>query len=447
VVFFVVNHLHHLLVRHGYKGEGSVRFRDFHKNVKTRIYVMFAFGTVQAMTFPFMAIYFAKSIGETTTGLLLTVSVAASMVSGAISGYYADRIGRKKLMVLSEAVFLLAYVLMAVANSPWLNSPWLTFVGFFVTNVCWGVYGPADEAMLLDVTTANNREFMYAIFYWVNNLTMAVGASIGAVFFESYRFELFGAMSVVVFASLMATVFLIEETHIPVKVGAPGHNPSVTHHGIIHNYVAVLRDSVFVRYVLAGVLVMATEFQLSNYIGIRLAKAIPDHPLLAIRNFVLHIDGVKMLGFLQTENTILVVVLAAFATTISRRFADKRVLAVGIFLQVLGYSVMTVTSSVILLVGAMLFATVGEVASVPARQAYLGDLAPSHARSSYVAVNTMAFGGSRILASLGVVLGVFTPNWMMGILSMGIGVLGLGLYLSVVNPALARRETLNSLST
>lgn len=427
-----------------------MRFREFHKNVKTRIYVMFAFGTVQAMTFPFMAIYFAKSIGETTTGILLTLSVAASMVSGAIGGYYADKIGRKKLMVLSEAVFLLSYVLMAVANSPWFHSPWLTFIGFFVTNICWGVYGPADEAMLLDVTTANNRELMYAIFYWVNNLTIAVGSSIGAVFFESYRFELFGAMSLVVLASLLATVFLIEETYVPVHghghANEHGHHPSATKNGIIHNYVKVLRDTVFVRYVLGGVFVMATEFQLSNYIGIHLAKVIPNQPLLALRNFVLHIDGVKLLGFLQTENTILVVLFAAFATTISRRFPDKRVLAVGLFLQVLGYSVMTVTGSVGLLLVAMLFATIGEVASVPARQAYLGDLAPHHARSSYVAVSGMAFGGSRILASLGVVVGVFTPNWMMGILSMGVGVLGIGLYLSVVNPALARRKNVHSLS-
>lgn len=416
-----------------------MRFRDFHKNVKVRIYVLFAFGTVQAMTFPFMAIYFAKAMGEVTTGVLLTLSVVASMFSGAVGGYYADRIGRKKLMVLSEAIFLLSYLVMAVANSPWFDSPVLTFIAFFVTNVCWGIYGPADEAMLLDVTTAENRQLMYAIFYWTTNLTMAVGASIGAFLFESYRFLLFGAMSVVILGTLLSTLFFIKETYVPPR----GHQQNTN---IIHNYLAVLRDWAFVRYTVAGMLVMAVEFQLSNYIGIRLSKTVGEQSLFHFHQFSLNIDGVKLLGFLQTENTVIVVLLAGLAASLAGRFPDKKVLASGILLNVAGYSVMTVTSQPIFLMIAMLFATVGEVTAVPVRQSYLGDLAPSTARSSYVAVNGMTFSASRVLASLGVMLGAIAPSWLMGVLSMSIGVAGLLLYQSVVKPALARREQVDSLS-
>lgn len=414
---------------------------------------MFAFGTVQAMTFPFMAIYFARSMGETITGVLLTLSVVASMFSSALGGYYADKIGRKRLMVFSEAVFLLAYLVMAFANSPWLNSPMLTFVAFFVTNVCWGVYGPADEAMLLDVTTVENRQLMYAIFYWITNLTMAVGASIGAFLFDSFRFFLFAAMAIVILGTLLTTVFLIEETYIPhpynpypdaqdggevrLENGSlrPGRGVN-----IIHNYIAVLKDGPFVRYVLAGMLVMAVEFQLSNYIGIRLSQTVPKQSLFQFQQFVLHIDGVKLLGFLQTENTVLVVLFAGLAARVASRFSDKKVLTLGILPNVIGYSVMTVTSQPFLLMIAMLFATIGEVTAVPVRQAYLGDLAPSTARSSYVAVNGMTFSASRVLSSLGVMLGAVAPSWMVGLVSLTVGVTGLLLYHSVVSPALARRE-------
>lgn len=416
-----------------------MKFRDFHKNVKIRIYVLFVVGTVQAMTFPYMAVYFAKNFGETATGILLTVSVLGNIASGAIGGYYADRIGRKKLMVFAEVLYVASYLAMTAANSPWFDSPAITFLAFFVTNVCWGIYGPADEAMLLDVTNSDNRQLMYSIFYWAHNLTMAIGASIGAVFFEQYRFELFGLMTVAVFGSLMTTVFLIEETLVLTNDRIEKSVHSIK--AMVQNYVTVLRDSTFVMYFLAGILLMAVEFQLSNYIGIRLAKEVVDQPLFSFHDMTVRVDGVKMLGFLQTENTILVVLLAGLAAKVIQKFPEKQVLFVGIILNTIGYSIITVNSMPLILLLAMLVATVGEVTSVPVRQAFLGDIAPIHARSSYVAVNGMTFGGARILSSLGVVVGYYVSSWTMGMISVVLGLISYVLYQSVVPAVHARRRT------
>jgi len=130
-----------------------MRFKDFHRNVKIRIYVLAVLGIAQSAVYPFMAVYFARHFGEIVTGILFAASILASVVGGAVSGYAADRIGRKKLMVGAEIVFLLSYLLTAAANSPWWESPVATAATFFLINVSWGIYGPADEAMLLDVTS------------------------------------------------------------------------------------------------------------------------------------------------------------------------------------------------------------------------------------------------------------------------------------------------------
>jgi DHA1 family multidrug resistance protein B-like MFS transporter len=430
--------------------EGSnLKFRDFHKNVKTRIYVLFAFGTVQATTLPFMAIYFARNFGEAVTGILLTVSIVASMFSGVVGGYYADRIGRKKLMVGSEAAFLLAYVVMALANSPWYQSPVATFVTFLITNVCWGIYGPADEAMLMDVTTAESRQLMYSIFYWVGNLTMAVGASLGAMFFEHYRFILFSVSSLVVLGTLLTTIFRIDETYQPIvrEVVTPLRGlRGLFPNGIITTYRRVLTDTLFLRYIVGGMLVMAVEFQLSNYIGIHLAKDVVSQPLVHFKDWVFQIDGVKMLGFLQTENTVMVVLLAAFIARWMNKYQDKNVLFFGIILNTVGYSLMIVTNAPWLLIAAMFVATIGEVASVPIRQTYLGDIAPSESRSSYIAVNGLTFSGSRIMASLAVMLGAVSPSWFIAVLSMLSGIFGYVLFQSIVPGVHQRRAQTESLS-
>lgn len=420
-------------------------FRDFHTNVKIRIYVLFAFGTVQATTFPFMAIYFAKNFGETLTGVLLALCVIGSIVSSIFGGYYADRIGRRKLMIMAEAIFLAAYLVMAMANSPWINSPVLTYVAYFITNACWGVYAPADEAMLLDVTEANNRQAMYSIFYWIHNFTAAIGASIGAVLFEDYRFVLFLSMSIVVLISLIATIFLIQETHFPDRENQDRETHWVK--GIIHNYTSVLKDTTFLTYILAGTLVMYLEFQLSNYIGIRLAKEVSAEQFTIFQDHTISFNGINLLGFLQTENTILVVLLAALALRVGKKFHERTTLFIGILLFTLGYSVLTFSSSVVVLFLAMIVATVGEVTSVPIRQAFMGDIAPDHARSSYVAVNGMTYSASRILASFGVVLGTYLSSMQMAILAFVIGMIGYLLYQSIIPAMQIRRNTGTSIST
>lgn len=415
-----------------------MRIKDFHRNVKIRIAVYLAFGIAQFTTFPFMAVYFDKYYGMTVTGVLLATSMVASLFSSAIGGFYADRVGRKRLMVISEAVFLVSYLVMTFANSPWLESPLLTFVAYLVNNVCWGMYSPADEAMLLDVTTAENRQLMYAIFYWLTNLTIAIGASIGALLFESYRFELFAVMALVVLGSLLTTVFFIQETYQP-----PRRDLAVQPHllrALLHNYLAILKDRAFMYYFIAGTLAMAVEFQLTNGIGIHLAKTMKDQVLMHIGGHPFHVDGVKMLGFLQTENTVLVVLLAALAAKWSKRFPEKWVLLFGITLNAAGYSVMTFSSAPLVLFAAMLFATLGEMSGVPIRQAYLGDITPEHARSSYVAVNGMTFGLARVLSSGGVALYAVIPAWGIGIISFLVGMTGLLFYFAVVPAAHARRN-------
>jgi DHA1 family multidrug resistance protein B-like MFS transporter len=436
-LFFRVTMLQ-LTTECGLEGGIIVKFKDFHKNVKIRIYVFFAFGTVQSTTLPFMAVYFAEHFGSTTTGILLAASIIGGIISGAFGGYYADRIGRRKLMILAEIVFLLSYLLMAVANSSWIDSPTLTFVAFFLTNACWGVYGPADEAMLLDVTDSNSRPLMYSVFYWVHNLTMAIGASIGAIMFKDYRFELFLTMSIVVLISLAATVLLIEETYKPSPDAlAQKHLQK----GLLQNYADVLKDTTFMLYLLAGTMLMSLEFQLSNYIGIRLANEVGEQQIHFFKDFVFSLDGIKLLGFLQTENTILVVLFAALAARWAKKFQDRSVLFVCILMLSLGYSVMTFSNSLAVLFIAMLVATIGEVASVPIRQSYLGDIAPEHGRSSYIAVNGMTFSASRILASIGVIVGSYLSSVQMGILSFLIGMASFILFRAIVPAVHERRES------
>ncbi|MBE3553801.1 MAG: MFS transporter [Thermicanus sp.] len=411
-----------------------MRFRDFHPNVKIRIYVSFITSFAQSLTFPFMAIYFAQYFGEAFTGLLFLASILLSMATGFYGGYFADRVGRKKLMVLSEAVFFGGYFLTMMANSPWLISPEITAFTFLVISAFWGIYGPAGDAMLLDVTTSENRTLMYSIMYWSHNLTLAVGASIGAFFFEKHRFILFTVMTGAVLISLVTTIFMIQETYDAKKEREERERIRGQKDGFLRNYLLVIKDTPFMLFGLASMLIATLEFQLQNYIGIRLAKEVPAQSLFGIS-----FNGVNLLGFLQTENTVLVVLLAAFAAVIIRRFPQEKVLYLGSFLYITGYSMITAASLPLLLLAAMFLATIGEVIKVPVQQSLFAEMIPSHSRSAYIAVNGFVWQGARVLSSLGVLLGTVLNGWEMGLVAFFMGMGGMFLYRWVMPEIQARR--------
>lgn len=415
------------------KGD-DMRFRDFHPNVKIRIYVSFLTSFAQSLTFPFMAIYFARYFGEGFTGILFTASTILSIIFGFLGGYYADRIGRKKLMVLAEVVFFVGYLLTVIANSPWYFSPEITAFTFLLISAFWGIYGPAGDAMLVDVTTPANRTLMYSIMYWSHNLTMALGASIGAFFFEHHRFFLFSFMAGAVLVSLLSTIFLIRETYDAKKESKERERTSGRKDSFIRNYLLVLKDVSFILYSLGSLLIVTLEFQLPNYIGIRLAKEVPEQTIFGIP-----FSGVNLLGLLQTENTVLVVLLAAFAAALAKRLPEEKVLIAGSFLYIAGYGIITAASIPLLLFIAMFFATVGEVLKVPVQQSLFAEMIPKHSRSAYIAVNGFTFQGSRILASLGVLLGTILNGWQMGFVAFLVGMTGIGLYLLVLPEIQSRK--------
>ncbi|WAH37250.1 MDR family MFS transporter [Alicyclobacillus dauci] len=398
-------------------------FRSLHRNIKIRLFVGLLFGIAQSTTMPFMAIYFAKSVGEVLTGILLTVATLASLLSGALGGYYCDRYGRRRILIFGETVFLVSYAVMACANSPFWNSPWATFVTFLVGNMCFGAYAPADEAMLLDLTTPAERPAVYGMFYWLHNLTLAIGASLGAFLFEGHKLLLFSLTGAAVLVTLFTTVLFIQETLRPDKRKQHGVEPQ--HRSFVQVYGQVLKDRAFMMYLLGGILVATLEFQLNNYIGIHLAKAMVVNTVSFLHHAVVRVDGLKMIGILQTENTILVVLLATLAVRFVANRDKGRILLWGLIFNVSGFTLMTVLTTPVALVLAMFLATVGEVVNVPIRQAFLGDLAPDHMRSTYAAMNGMTFGAGRMLATMAVALGAVLPNWTMGAMSGIVGTVGI----------------------
>ncbi len=152
----------------------------------------------------------------------MVIVIIASLISSFYGGYLSDVKGRKLVLFRGELLRFFSVLLMALCNSPVFSNAELTFVTFLFTNILIGLITPANEAILMDVSTDKTRKMLYSINYWSINLSIAMGSLIGSLFYADHFFELLLATA---FTSLICCaliqVFIIE-THtfksIPTKL-------------------------------------------------------------------------------------------------------------------------------------------------------------------------------------------------------------------------------------
>lgn len=398
-----------------------MNFRGLHPTLRVRVGVGFVNRLVDSMITSFMAIHLALAWGVAAAGGLLVVVTALGVVGMLVGGHVADHRGRRRTLLAAEAGAAVTFAVMAVADSPVLGSAALVYLGYLVNKFAASVALPANDAMIVDLTSPETRKNVYTINFWATNMALAIGALLGAVLYSAHFTLVLAGAAAATAGVLATTYFLIGETKPDTGVERDrprGAGAVLREFG--DGYRLVLRDRVFLRLMVAGTLTLAIEFQLVNHIAVRLASGFPAQPLLPF-SWAPVVDGVGMLGVLRAENTVLVVVLALFSAVLFRGLSDRMGLYLGTALFVVGYAVLAVSSTGWVLVVAGVVFTVGELMSVPVKQALLAGLVPDHSRTRYLAVYNLNIRVAQGLAAGCVTLGAVLPAWGMAALYLVLG--------------------------
>lgn len=351
----------------------------------------------------------------------MIVVIVASLIASFYGGYLSDVKGRKIVLFRGELLRFFSVLMMALCNSPVFSNAELTFVTFLLTNILIGLITPANEAILMDVSTDETRKLLYSINYWSINLSIAIGSLIGSLFYTDYFFELLLATA---FTSIICCVFIhifIIETGM-----TQGFPTRFSFLDLSKGYLDVLKDRVFLIYLLAGTLMLGLEFQLTNYISVKLNTEF--HPFNLPFLHEKTVDGIQMLGYLRIENTVMVVLLGAFMLKMMNSQDEQKVLYIGSVLFALGFSLLAWSNNFYMLLIATAIFTVGELMYVPIHQALLGTLIDEQKRSQYIAVNSLRLRGAMLIGSLFIILGDYLSANMISILYGFIGFISIGLY-------------------
>ncbi|MFJ9829516.1 MFS transporter [Streptomyces sp. NPDC101160] len=407
--------------------------RSLHPNIRLRIAVGFVQRLLSVMLMPLLVIHLATLYGPAIAGVLTVCVAAAGIAANFLGGHLADVHGRRPVMVVGELGATLTFGLLALANSPWWTSGLATFVLFLLNTCCSQLATPAADAMMVDVSTPENRPLVYTINYWSINLAFTLGALLGGFLYDGHFLQLLtGAAALCLLTTAVIWRWISETAPQTGKAAATG--PAA----MLRGYLAVARDGIFVRQLVAAALIAAVEMQIGYYIAVRLAREFPEQTLLAVGGWSLDVDGVAILGVLRAVNAALVVALILVAKALLARASERVRLYGGIAVFTIGYMVWAVSDAGWILIAAAVLLTFGEIASVPVRQALLADLIDPAARTKYMAAYALNARIGLLAAALCVTLGAFVPALGMSLLYGTAGLAAILLYRSLVGARAAR---------
>lgn len=401
-----------------------MKWKDYPQNLKVRLITSFFNRAISSAVLPFMALFFAQHKGAVWAGLFLGFNVFIGFLANLIGGYISDRFRRKTILLITSTLSALTFGAMAASLIP--EQKWITVfaVAYVVFMGTSSLGRPAMQAIIIDSTTADNRKAIYALDYWFTNLSMAIGAALGGLFYAHHQLTLFLVLTFASACLPIAYGIWLQDTSV-MQLAKKHQNIFID---LLANYKIALEDKPFVMAVVGGMCIYAAEFSLNSYIGVRLAD---EFRPLFLNGF--EISGVRMLSILNIQNMLLVVLFTFIVTKITDKFDKKKMLLTGLILYGIGYTVITSANVWYALLLFNLVATIGELVYSPIANAEKANMMPEDKRGSYSAFSGISFNGADLIARSTIIVGAFLVPSMMSvyigiILMMGTSLLYGGLF-------------------
>lgn len=413
-------------------------FLTLNRNVKFQIISSFFTKTMGTATAPFLILYLTNYLSNSILGILVGSSILIIFLSSIIGGYIADNVNRKKFINISQIfqiinMFILTSLIFYIQNSD--NEKYINILIIFyiLQNISSNIYRPAFKALTMDSTIKENRKIIFRFEYWVTNLSLALGTSIGG-FFSSNHLGYLYLISLILMIFLSIGFYKIIENDK--QIIKPRLKKNILY-DFMNNYKESMKDKKWVIFLLGSSLIFAVEFSLIYYSNIRLTRLfIP----LELGN--MKVDGVKMFSILQFINTLLVVSCTFIIYKYIKKWSTNKSLLIGISFYVIGYSIISLELNILILILCIIVASIGELIFSPIWQSTQMEFIPPEKRASYAALSGLSNTFAMLIASSFLLISDHFSAVAISSIILISGLLGMSLILWIVSLSKRTQVTL-----
>ncbi|MGW1866697.1 MFS transporter [Streptomyces mauvecolor] len=358
--------------------------------------------------FPLLAVYLVrgKDLSPGEAGLLISIGSTGLLVGSLLSGPLCDLKGRRTALLSALILNAAGYLGLALLD----GAPWTYAALLFVALVGMGMFSPASNTLVADLTTPEQRPFAYTISYVGNNLGMGVGPLLGGVAAAySYHVMFAGNILAGLLCAAMITLWVPRDRRAKKPEDANSSKEKGSSGPLGHHHVLLL--------------VLVSFFYVVPLIG--LEYALP----LAVTT-VLH-DSAGLVGAVYTINSVVVVSLGLLMEKHMRGYGTKTLLMVAGLLWTLGLCVIVFGFSLPALLLSTVVWTLGEIIVSVVVPTYVADHVDERRVGSFMALNGFVLGLARLVVPVG--LGVlwssdgYRPVFVTLLLAPLIGMAGFAL--------------------
>ncbi|HEY1366911.1 MAG TPA: MFS transporter [Gaiellaceae bacterium] len=196
---------------------------------------------------PFLIIYFhnVRGIPLGLAGLAAAANSAGALVSGFVAGSLSDRLGPRRVLMGSLLVMTGAICLF-----PLIRSAWSALLLNALLGTGSGAFWPSQSSLLTSLSPASKRHSAFAVQRVTMNLGIALGGLTGGLIASSAHPETFTVLFFLDAVTFVGYAIALTRLREP-RTHAEHHEPG--------RYADVVRDGVFIRYVLLNAVFMAAS--------------------------------------------------------------------------------------------------------------------------------------------------------------------------------------------
>ena len=381
-------------------------YHEFPSLFWTIVAVRFVDGIGGTLLFPFFALYITQKfgVGMTQAGILLGMSSLFGLVGGMLGGALTDKFGRKQLILFGLVFSAISTLSLGLVTEISILYPMVIVVGLLSS-----ISHPAHEAMIADILPEQKRQEGFGILRVVGNLSWIIGPTIGGFLASINFFYLFVIDSII--SCIVAVI--IYRTIPETKPEPHAHEQGESFLKTVAGYRFVLRDSAFVSFIIANILMLIVYQQMYGSLSVYLRD-----------NHNINPQGY---GFLMTTSAITVVIFQFWVSRIIKYRPPFLMMAFGTIFYVIGFALFGIVTTFVLFALNIVIITIGEMIVVPTSQALVAGFAPEDMRGRYMAVAGLSWAIPSTIGpgAAGYILDNYNPNllWYIGGALCGLSVL------------------------
>lgn len=310
---------------------------------------------------PFLALYLHDE-RDLSMSLVGWVFLAGGLCTGGaniIGGMLSDRLGRRRLLIVSSALGALSAGAMAVLVA--ISAPtWLVAFMYVVSHSIGGIGGPTFGAIIADLSPKERLAESYAVVRTGGNFGFAIGPALGGFLVSHWSYGWVLGISAVVSAAVTVVVYLfLKESHEGSRAGVD-----------LRSTMAVAGDLQFLVFAVASVLLVLSIAHMGSTMSVFAVDRLGF--------------SAAQYGLLLTANGIMVMLFQYPVARWVGKLGRSEGLILGSLFYAVGYLSLGWFASFGLTLLTIALITAGEVTVSPVSSAVVAETSPPDKRGRYM---------------------------------------------------------------